>query len=85
MPRIYTAQTLASEWGCSAQHVRNLIRAGKLDAIRIGEKLIRITEDAVREYESRNAISASSGESSQPASDDEPPRGVSPYARLIRA
>src|SRR5579872_2694452 len=51
--RPYTPASLADEWGCSAQHVRNLIDGGKLRAFRLGDKLLRIPADAKREFECR--------------------------------
>ncbi|MEG3348366.1 helix-turn-helix domain-containing protein [Novacetimonas sp. GS1] len=43
---------VASTWGCSHQHVRNLIKRGELPAIRIGS-LFRIRPDDVVAYENR--------------------------------
>lgn len=43
---------VASAWGCSHQHVRNLIKRGELPAIRIGS-LFRIRPDDVEAYENR--------------------------------
>ena len=58
--RPYTPKTLADRWGCSAAHVRKLIRNGKLAAFKPGEKLLRIPAAAVEEYE-RCANQESSG------------------------
>ncbi|WP_308721482.1 helix-turn-helix domain-containing protein [Komagataeibacter xylinus] len=43
---------VATAWGCSHQHVRNLIKRGELPAIRIGS-LFRIRPDDVVAYENR--------------------------------
>ncbi len=42
-PNIYTADTLAERWTCSGNHVRNLIRQGRLQALERVGKMIRIT------------------------------------------
>ncbi len=34
--RPYTTEALAERWDCSAQHVRDLIRAGTLRSFRVG-------------------------------------------------
>lgn len=51
--RPYTPDTLAELWGCSANHVRNLIHRGELPAYRLGERLFRIKAEDVRAYETR--------------------------------
>lgn len=45
--RPYTPASLAEEWACSERHVRNLIATGELEAFRLGEKLLRISEQVV--------------------------------------
>lgn len=83
--RPYTPETLADRWGCSANHVRNLIRRGTLPAFRLG-RLMRIPAAAVADYEageptcettnhdtgsySTEAVTPSSGGSSAPTSSD---------------
>lgn len=55
--RPYTPATLAAEWQCSAQHIRNLIDNGELRAFRLGGKMFRIPADAVEEFlRSRNTL-----------------------------
>jgi len=51
MGRVYTPETAAERYGCSANHIRNLIKRGELRAFRLGPRLIRIPEDALEEYE----------------------------------
>lgn len=51
MEKFSTPDQLAKRWHCSANTVRNLIAAGKLDACRVGKKLLRISETAIEEYE----------------------------------
>ena len=48
--RPYTCEEVADLWGCSDNHVRNLIKRGELKAFRIGRRLIRIPADAVEDY-----------------------------------
>lgn len=47
---IYTAQSLAKRWSCSAQHIRDLVKSGKLPAFRVG-RLVRIPRNIVEEFE----------------------------------
>ena len=49
--RPYTCEQVADLWGCSPNHVRNLIHRGELRAFRLGARLIRIPADAIAEYE----------------------------------
>lgn len=51
MKSSYTPEQLAVRWHCSANTVRNLISTGKLDAFRVGKKLLRISVEAIEEYE----------------------------------
>lgn len=56
MPNVYTPETLAERWCCSAKHIRNLIATGDIAAFRLGEKLLRIRGEAVEEFERDNEI-----------------------------
>lgn len=56
---LYTPETLAERWKCSANLIRNLIRRGELDGSKYGNKLIRITAAAVVAYEEANIVVAS--------------------------
>lgn len=47
----YTPAELAARWKCSASFVRRLIDNGELPAFRIGNKLLRVTAEAVEGYE----------------------------------
>ena len=47
---VYTPETLAKKWECSARTIRNPIQRGELRAFRLGDKLLRIPEDAVEEF-----------------------------------
>jgi excisionase family DNA binding protein len=51
MEKCSTPEQLAERWHCSANTIRNLITAGKLDAYRVGKKLLRIPAEAIEEYE----------------------------------
>jgi len=54
--RPYTPDQLAELWGCSPNHVRNLIRQGDLRAFRLGARLLRVPADAVHEFEARQMM-----------------------------
>jgi predicted DNA-binding transcriptional regulator AlpA len=58
---LYTPETLAEHWKCSANLIRNLIRRGELDGSKYGNKLIRITAAAVAAYEEANIVGAERG------------------------
>jgi excisionase family DNA binding protein len=67
--RPYTPETLAERWGCSAAHVRKMIRKGDLPAFTIGGKLLRIAVAEVERYECRgeNSDSRDTGAGSRPS------------------
>lgn len=68
---------LAERWQCSERHIRNLVAAGDLRAFKLGGRLIRISFDAIEEYEARNT--------SAPSSDNEAKRhAANKAARLVR-
>lgn len=47
-PNVYTPETLAKRWRCSANHVRNMIKRGDLPAFQSGRRLLRIrTADVI--------------------------------------
>lgn len=50
-PPVYTPSTLAERWQCSERHVRNMIADGKLQAFRLGGKLLRIRPSEVAQIE----------------------------------
>ncbi|POR42521.1 hypothetical protein CRT23_12065 [Methylobacterium sp. V23] len=65
---ILIPKQVAARWGCSEQHVRNMVNRGELGHFRLGGKLLRIPLSAVEEAEC--AIKASfttSDGSSRPA------------------
>lgn len=49
--RPMTPEQVAERWGCSPNHVRNLIHRGELRAFRLGRRLIRIPAEAIGEFE----------------------------------
>lgn len=57
--KAYTVATLADHWGTSPTFVYNQIKAGLLQAFKLGGKLIRIKPEAVEEYECRSSLGAS--------------------------
>lgn len=54
--RPYTPDQVAAIWGCSPNHVRNLIHRGELRAFRLGARLFRIPADAIEEFEKNQMI-----------------------------
>jgi excisionase family DNA binding protein len=50
-PMAYTPTQLAQLWGCSANHVRQMCKDGRLRHFRLGPKTIRIPIAAVEEFE----------------------------------
>ena len=59
--RPMTPEQAAEMWGCSPNHVRNLIHRGELRAFRLGRRLLRIPPDAIAEYEQCQMNTASEG------------------------
>jgi len=57
--QLYSPKTLAAEWGCCANHVRNLVKRGDLKGFRLGDKLLRIRAEDVRDYECRTRLGGS--------------------------
>lgn len=51
IPHAYTVASLAARWGTSDTFVYGQIKAGRLRAFKLGNKLWRIRPDAVDEYE----------------------------------
>ena len=49
----YTIRSLAEHWQCSESKIYQMIRAGEVEAFRVGGG-IRISEDSVHSYESDN-------------------------------
>lgn len=52
----YSVALLAERWGTSDQFVYDQIKAGRLAAFKLGNKLIRIRPEAVDEYEAAAAV-----------------------------
>ena len=57
--RPLTPDQVAAIWGCSPNHVRNLIHRGELRAFRLGKRLFRIPAEALEEYEQRMTLHVS--------------------------
>ncbi|TIQ33123.1 MAG: helix-turn-helix domain-containing protein [Mesorhizobium sp.] len=68
--------TLAERWGCSGQHIRNLIASGELPSFKLGGKLLRIRGEDVERFEcqgrSNSGQSPDTAESSPPSGAKEP-------------
>ena len=65
--RPYTVKSLAERWDCSEEHIRKLVRSGKLPAFSLGGKLIRIAVEDVGLWEKARNLSGT-GESLPSAS-----------------
>lgn len=52
--RPFSPETLAERWGCSADKVRRMYRAGQIEGFKIG-KLIRFSAAAVEQFECQNS------------------------------
>lgn len=48
---VYTPETLADRWSCSANHIRVMIRRGDLTGSMLGGRLLRISAAVVAAYE----------------------------------
>lgn len=86
-PSVYTPAMLAVRWACSEQHVRNMIRSGRLRAFGLGGKLLRIRGEDVERFESQDQISGESPcfeENLRPSDTKEPAADVQPLQRTIR-
>ena len=78
--RPYSPETLAERWGCSAEKVRLMYRAGELAGFRLG-KLIRIPAAEVERYECQNTPLPCTEESTPSPSGT----GIDAYeSRLVR-
>lgn len=80
-PRLFSPDTLAERWGCSATQVRTLIKSGKLSAFRIGS-LYRIRLEAVEAFESQASPEPSAKKADEPS--NIPSDSASLPKRLIR-
>jgi excisionase family DNA binding protein len=49
--RAYSAAALAERWGVSTSAIYTLIKSGELTAFKLGDKLYRISNEAVERYE----------------------------------
>jgi len=52
MADIFSPETLAERWGCSARHVRDLCNEGQLRHFKVG-RMFRIRREALEEFEWR--------------------------------
>ena len=59
VPPPFTIDSLAERWGCSANQVRNQIRAGEIRTFKIGA-LVRIPAAEVERVECLNTVSSDS-------------------------
>lgn len=49
--KTYKIKQVAEMWDCSEHTVRSMIDRGELRALRIGTKMLRVPEEAMREVE----------------------------------
>jgi len=71
MNEVYSPETLAERWGCTARHVRNVIAKGHLKAFRVGT-MLRIRWEALEEYECQSGdLPALLENSASPGTSDE--------------
>lgn len=52
MQKPFTVMQLAERWSCSRDAVYSMIRTGKLKAFPLGGKLLRVTAEEVKRWES---------------------------------
>ncbi|MBP32497.1 MAG: hypothetical protein CL858_29425 [Cupriavidus sp.] len=70
-PDILTPREVADEWGCSEQHVRNMVNRGDLGHFRLGGKLLRIPRSAVEAAECAVLSATTTSDGSRPLSSPE--------------
>jgi excisionase family DNA binding protein len=58
-PRVFTIVELAERWRASRHTVTSAIRAGRLQAFKVGDRQYRIREAEVLRYEQQNMAVAS--------------------------
>lgn len=49
----YSVRRLADRWECDTQAIYRMIRRGEITGLRLGPKMLRITDDEVARYEAR--------------------------------
>lgn len=81
---VFTPETLARRWICSARHVRNLINEGQLKSFRLGGKLLRIHARDVEEFETCSGDLENIGDNGQRSPELEPAENVMRLARIER-
>lgn len=67
-PPPFSVKTLAERWGCSKQHIYDLIDEGKLRTFSLGDKLTRIAAEEVARWEASTTRQPTDSESSKDAS-----------------
>ena len=82
--QVFTPETLARRWVCSARHVRNLIKVGELKAFRVGGKLLRIRAQDVEEVERCSGELDDIEGNGQPSPEPEQAESVVRLARIER-
>ncbi len=81
----FTPETLADRWQCSARHIRNMVKDGRLPGFRLGGKLMRIRAGVVEEFERcKNTDSDATEDNGQQSAGPGPAEGVLRLARIER-
>ncbi len=78
----YTPETLADRWQCSARHIRNMVKDGRLPGFRLGGKLLRIGAGVVEEMECGDSDDI--GDSGQQSAGPDPAESVLRLDRIER-
>lgn len=74
--RPFTVETAAEYLECSQKHIRWLCRTGRLAHFRLGGRLIRIPQSAMRELQQEARKQRSDQKVVKPSKDWRPPRPV---------
>lgn len=53
-PRYLSVSEVASRWSVSVDLVYDILRRGELKGLKIGKSTWRVSEDSIKEYETRN-------------------------------
>lgn len=80
LPKPFSIRTLAERWDCSEEHVRRMVKSGRLRTFDLGGKLIRISAEEVERWETSQS-SSGTGENSQ---SDSPRTDIDSAVRLAR-
>ncbi len=83
MTRSLRPRDIAQRWCCSEQHVRALIRSGRLPYFRIGAKLLRVSLDAVEAIECQNSAQSFTAGNITPSGEKEERSNAGPFVPKV--